>query len=115
MSNFVNKSKIDDTIREKSARTRIGSKAIPYIEDAVKRLVIGMIEADNKAVKPNSEATLRKKHLKRAMSQLDEKYGLEGILGLEAEPKTQEVNLERDGQKVDLHIRLNVNTGDGED
>ncbi|KXB07336.1 hypothetical protein AKJ51_01550 [candidate division MSBL1 archaeon SCGC-AAA382A20] len=104
----INKAGTDGIIREKTMRNQIGKEVVSYLTVAFRRLLLGIIQADNDTIKPNSEAILRKKHVKEAIKTLDENYGLRGILKLETEPNPVTVDLEKSGKQVDLVIRLSL-------
>lgn len=108
----INKSGTDALIRENTLRKKVGTEVVPYLNVAFRRLLAGIIQADNQSIKPNSSDILRKKDVKEAIRSLDERYGLCGILKLETEPNPIRVDLEKSGKVVDLNIRLNIETGE---
>lgn len=97
-----------------SDRGVLGGKVVPYFDEVIKKLVIATIEADNEAIRPSSQETFEVKHIKRALSKIDEEYGLNGLLmidGLGTEPKEFDIDLDRSGSQIDLNIRLNIDDG----
>lgn len=105
---ILNKSGASELIRKNTMRTQIGKDAIPYLTVAFRRLLLGIIQADNNSITPNSNSTLTKKDIRKAIGTLDEKYGLRGVLKLSSEPKPVDVDLTKSGNQVDLVIRLNI-------
>lgn len=112
---FINKSKIDRIIRKKSDRGVLSGKVVPYFEKIIKKIVIATIEADNESLTPKSKETLKTKHIKNALKNIDRQYGLEDLLMLELEGETYEIDLEKkSGDTININVNFNEDSKNDE-